>query len=67
MLLPDFRGLTESEVRTITADTPLDVKMTGSGRAVTQEPPAGTVLASSQALVFIHFERTTRRNDGGES
>jgi cell division protein FtsI (penicillin-binding protein 3) len=56
MLLPDFRGMTPAQVLDITARTPLDVKMTGSGRAVTQEPAAGTILASRQALVFIHFE-----------
>jgi hypothetical protein len=56
MLLPDFRGLTPEQVRSITARTALDVKMTGHGRAVAQEPAAGTILASRQALVFIHFE-----------
>jgi beta-lactam-binding protein with PASTA domain len=67
MLLPDFRGLTESEVRQITADTPLDVKMTGHGRAVAQEPPAGTILARSRALVFIHFESSKPGDEEGES
>ena len=66
MLLPDFRGLTESEVRQITANTPLDVKMTGHGRAVAQEPPAGTILARSQALVFIHFESSEPGDEEGE-
>jgi cell division protein FtsI (penicillin-binding protein 3) len=66
MLLPDFHGLTESEVRTITADTPLDVKATGRGRAVSQVPPAGTILASGQALVLIHFEQNASDNEGGE-
>jgi cell division protein FtsI (penicillin-binding protein 3) len=67
MFLPDFRGLTESEVRQITADTPLDVKMTGHGRAVAQEPPAGTILARSRALVFIHFESSEPGDEEGES
>jgi cell division protein FtsI (penicillin-binding protein 3) len=66
MLLPDFRGLTRSEVRQITARTPLDVKMTGHGRAVAQEPPAGTILASRQALVFIHFESAEPDDGEGE-
>jgi cell division protein FtsI (penicillin-binding protein 3) len=66
MLLPDFRGLSESEVRQIAADTPLDVKMTGHGLAVAQEPPAGTILARSQALVFIHFERSEPGDGEGE-
>jgi hypothetical protein len=66
MLLPDFHGLTESEVRQITAQTSLDVKMTGHGRAVAQEPPAGTILARQQALVFIHFERSELGDGEGE-
>jgi len=66
LLLPDFHGLTEAEVRGITADTPLHVKMTGHGRAVAQEPPAGTIVASSQALVFIHFEPPAAGGRDGE-
>jgi cell division protein FtsI (penicillin-binding protein 3) len=62
MLLPDFRGLTQTQVAAITARTPLDVKMTGRGLAVTQEPAAGTIVGRQQALVFIHFEKTA--NDG---
>jgi len=64
MLLPDFLGLTQSEVRRLTASTSLDVKMTGRGRAVTQEPAAGTILPSRQALVFIHFEGSERDDQG---
>jgi hypothetical protein len=67
LLLPDFRGLSEGEVRRITADSALEVKMTGRGRAVSQEPAAGTILARRQALVFIHFERSAEPEDGGES
>jgi cell division protein FtsI (penicillin-binding protein 3) len=66
-LLPDFRGLTESEVRQITADTTLDVRMTGHGRAVAQEPPAGTILAGNRALVHIRFERSEPGDEEGES
>jgi cell division protein FtsI (penicillin-binding protein 3) len=67
MLLPDFHGLTESEVRRITANTPLDVKMTGHGRAVAQEPPAGTILARNRALVHIRFESSGPGDEEGES
>jgi cell division protein FtsI (penicillin-binding protein 3) len=66
ILLPDFHGLTESEVRQITADTPLDVEITGRGRAVTQEPPAGTILARSHARVRIHFESSEPGDEEGE-
>jgi len=58
MLLPSFRGLTPTQVTAMTAQTPLAVKMTGRGRAVTQEPAAGTIVDNQQALVFIHFEKT---------
>jgi len=58
LLLPDFLGLTPSQVEAIAARTPIDVKMTGHGRAVAQEPAAGTVVGIQQALVFIHFENT---------
>jgi cell division protein FtsI (penicillin-binding protein 3) len=66
MLLPDFRGLTESEVKQITAGTSLDVKMTGHGRAVDQEPPAGTILARGGARVFIRFESSEPGGEEGE-
>jgi hypothetical protein len=66
MLLPDFRGLTQSEVRQITANTELGVKMSGRGRAVGQEPPAGTIVGTAQALVFIHFEDASSTKPAGE-
>jgi cell division protein FtsI (penicillin-binding protein 3) len=66
MLMPDFRGLTRSEVRKITATSALDVKMTGRGRAVTQVPPAGTIVGATQALVFIHFDDAEIEDSAGE-
>ncbi len=66
MLLPDFRGLTQLEVRQITANTELGVKMSGRGRAVAQEPPAGTIVGTAQALVFIYFEDTSPTKPAGE-
>jgi hypothetical protein len=66
MLLPDFRGLTQSEVKQITANTELGVKMSGRGRAVAQEPPAGTIVGTAQALVFIYFEDTSPTKPAGE-
>jgi membrane peptidoglycan carboxypeptidase len=66
ILLPDFRGLTRSEVSRITAQSVLDVKMTGRGRAVTQDPPAGTIVGAAQALVFIHFEDVGSSGQAGE-
>jgi cell division protein FtsI (penicillin-binding protein 3) len=66
MLLPDFHGLTQSEVRQITANTQLGVKMSGRGRAVAQEPPAGTIVGTAQALVFIYFEDSSPTEPAGE-
>jgi len=66
MLLPDFRGLTPTEVRKITANSELGVKMSGRGRAVDQEPPAGTIVGTSQALVFIYFEDASQTEPAGE-
>jgi cell division protein FtsI (penicillin-binding protein 3) len=66
MLLPDFRGLTQAEVRKITANSELGVKMSGRGRAVAQEPPAGTIVGASQALVFIYFEDASATEPAGE-
>jgi membrane peptidoglycan carboxypeptidase len=66
MLLPDFHGLTQSEVRKITANTQLGVKMSGQGRAVGQEPPAGTIIGTAQALVFIYFENSSSGEPAGE-
>ena len=55
-LLPDFLGLTVDEVRQITARIPLDVKISGLGRAVSQDPPAGTVVAQRGGSVRVRFE-----------
>jgi len=66
MLLPDFRGLTPAEVRKITANTELGVKMSGRGRAVEQDPPAGTIVGTAQALVIIYFEDTSPTELAGE-
>ena len=49
LLLPDFRGLSEREVRRITADSSLEVKMTGRGRAVSQDGSRSGLLAHGAA------------------
>ena len=67
VLLPDFRGFTVAEVRQIAATSQLDVSISGSGRAIAQEPPPGTVLAIGGAPVRVRFEPKAPAGDGRES
>jgi hypothetical protein len=67
VLLPDFRGFTVAEVRQIAATSQLSVSISGSGRAITQEPPPGTVLAIGSAPVRVRFEPGASAGDGRES
>jgi len=55
VLLPDLRGLTVDEVRTVTAKTDLIVQISGKGLAVAQDPPPGTIV-TNQAPVSVRFE-----------
>ncbi|MBW2493921.1 MAG: penicillin-binding protein, partial [Deltaproteobacteria bacterium] len=63
VLLPDFRGQTVDEVRQMTAGR-IQVKISGRGRAVSQQPPPGTVFALDSGPVTIRFE--TQLAMGGE-
>jgi hypothetical protein len=56
VLLPDLRGLTIAEVRAVTERTDLVVEISGSGRAVEQDPPPGTVLAAPARRIHVRFE-----------
>ena len=55
VLLPDFRGRTVDEVRQMTAGR-IEVKISGEGRAVAQQPPPGTIFALDSGAVSIRFE-----------
>ena len=66
MLLPDFRGFTVAEVQQIAASSQLAVRISGSGRAIAQEPPPGTVLAIGGATVRVRFEPAAPPGDGRE-
>jgi cell division protein FtsI (penicillin-binding protein 3) len=46
LLLPDLSGYSVSEVMQITARHGLKVKVSGKGRVIQQDPPAGTVVKS---------------------
>jgi cell division protein FtsI (penicillin-binding protein 3) len=67
VLLPDFRGFTVAEVRQIAASSQLAVSISGSGRAIAQEPPPGTVLAIGSAPVRVRFQPGSGAGDGRES
>ena len=55
VLLPDLRGLTVDQVRTVTAKADLSVQISGKGLAVAQDPPPGTVIRN-RAPVSVRFE-----------
>ncbi|MDJ0849365.1 MAG: penicillin-binding protein [Myxococcota bacterium] len=56
VLLPDFSGYTVAELRELSAATELSVRISGRGRAVSQEPPPGTVVAARGARIEVHCE-----------
>ena len=56
VLLPDLRGLTVAEVEAITAQEHLAVEISGSGRAVSQDPLPGTIIAARDARIQVRFE-----------
>jgi cell division protein FtsI (penicillin-binding protein 3) len=56
VLLPDLRGLTVAEVKAITAQAHLAIEISGSGRAVAQDPLPGTVVAARDARIQVRFE-----------
>jgi cell division protein FtsI (penicillin-binding protein 3) len=58
VLLPDFRGRTLAEVKQMTTGR-IEVQILGRGRAVTQQPPPGTVFALNSGPVTIRFEAQT--------
>jgi cell division protein FtsI (penicillin-binding protein 3) len=62
LLLPDFRGLSIAEVRQVTTGSGLEVEMRGLGRAVSQDPAPGTILAGATRRVSVRF--APRGEDG---
>jgi hypothetical protein len=59
VLLPDLRGLTVSDVRAIARSGGLHVVIEGEGRAVSQDPPPGTIVATREARIRVRFEPAT--------
>jgi cell division protein FtsI (penicillin-binding protein 3) len=58
VLLPDLRGLTVAQVRAVTEQAQIRVEITGSGHAVAQDPPPGTVVGAQRDRVRVRFEPT---------
>jgi cell division protein FtsI (penicillin-binding protein 3) len=56
VLLPDLRGLSVVEVEAIAAQADLAVEISGSGRAVAQDPLPGTIVAARDARIQVRFE-----------
>jgi cell division protein FtsI (penicillin-binding protein 3) len=63
VLLPDFRGRSKDEVMQITAANGLQVKLEGSGLAVRQDPPPGSVVVAGSEIVRIEFRPAAQRSD----
>jgi cell division protein FtsI (penicillin-binding protein 3) len=57
VLLPDFRGLSVEEVVRITSENALELEVHGEGRAVSQDPDPGTILAGDLRRVRVRFAR----------
>jgi len=55
LLLPDFRGLSISELKNVTTGIGLEVEMRGWGRVVSQDPAPGTILAGNTRRVSVRF------------
>ena len=51
ILLPDFRGLTQEQVRRELSGLGIVLQVSGSGRAVAQEPAPGTILRGGSVRV----------------
>lgn len=56
ILLPDLRGLSVAEVQAVSKRAKLTVNISGRGRAVSQTPPPGTVLAAGDGDVWVLCE-----------
>jgi cell division protein FtsI (penicillin-binding protein 3) len=63
VLLPDFAGLSKSEVSQVTAKNGLRVKLDGDGIAVRQDPPPGSVVVAGSEMVRVQFRPATPRDE----
>ena len=63
LLLPDFRGLRREEVARLTRGLSLEVEMQGQGRAVSQDPAPGTVVALRGTRLRLRFETGASARD----
>ena len=63
VLLPDFSGLSKSEVTQVTAKNGLRVKLEGDGLAVRQDPPPGSVVVAGNEIVRVQFRPAATPRD----
>jgi hypothetical protein len=63
VLLPDFTGLSKSEVSQVTAKNRLRVELHGDGIAVRQDPPPGSVVVAGSEIVRIQFRPAKPRGE----
>jgi hypothetical protein len=66
LLLPDFTGLTRSEVTSITAGGGVHVRFRGTGRAIRQDPPPGTVVPNGDIVSIELQERLLPETTPGD-
>jgi hypothetical protein len=68
VLLPDFAGLSVVEVTRITESARLIARVQGTGRAIRQDPPPGTIVPAG-GIVTIEFgsPRADTSTPGGRS
>lgn len=64
VLLPDFRGLSVSEVMRITSEHDLELQVRGAGLAVEQDPQPGTIVRVDRGRVRVRFARGARAGEG---
>ncbi|MEM7409286.1 MAG: penicillin-binding protein [Myxococcota bacterium] len=64
VLLPDFVGLSRTEVMQVTAANGLSVKLQGDGVAVHQDPPPGSVVVAGSDVVRIEFRPASAADRG---
>lgn len=56
VLLPDLENLSVTEVRAVLRSAGLALEVRGEGRAVAQDPPAGSIVSAEDVLVRVRFE-----------
>jgi len=64
ILLPDLQGLTRAEVMQITALIGVRATVSGSGHAIRQDPPPGTVVDAGETIIRIELGGSPPQRQG---